>query len=185
MKTIETERLVIRNFMAGDWQDLKDLVIQKESSPYAVYDHEFPTSENEIKRITDWFSRGDSFLAVCLRETGKFIGYVALNGGNGVYDLGYCFNLDYQGKGYATEGCTALIDYTFAALDAEKMTSGTAADNHSSCNLLSRLGFTKVSKGTASFRKTPEGKPIEFIGYSFELTRDEWLQRKILTKTEL
>jgi hypothetical protein len=39
---------------------------------------------------------------------------------------------------------------------------------------LERLGFRKTSESTASFRSTPDGKPIQFVGYTFELSRDEW-----------
>jgi RimJ/RimL family protein N-acetyltransferase len=52
--------------------------------------------------------------------------------------------------------------------------TGTAAANHASCRLLERLGFKKTSESTASFRTTPDGKPIQFVGYTFELSRDEW-----------
>ncbi|MGE5604095.1 MAG: GNAT family N-acetyltransferase [Bacteroidota bacterium] len=177
MKVIETERLIIRNFETDDWKALQEMIIQKESSEYAIYDHPWPTSENEIKGIVEWFSKGDKFLAVCLKETGKFIGFISLNGENTEFDLGYCFNFDYHGNGYATEGCIVLLDYAFTNLNAETIKSSTAADNQPSCNLLYRLGMKKISEGIASFNKTSEGKPIEFIGYTFALTRNEWLKQ--------
>ena len=95
------------------------------------------------------------------------------------FDLGYRFNLDYHGKGYATEGCQAVIDHTFRQLAADRVISGTAAANHPSCRLLRRLGMTKTAESTASFRKTPQGEPIEFVDYSFAITREEWLRRTI------
>lgn len=177
MTEIKTNRLLIRNFTSGDWKDLQEVVIDKEASEYAIYDYQFPTSENEVKGITEWFARGTNFLAVYELSDNKVIGYVSLNGGNNERaDLGYCFHSAYHKKGYATEACVAIINYAFITLNKEKITSGTANLNHPSCRLLTRLGFNKTGEGIASFRKPPEGKPIEFLGSAFLLEKNEWLK---------
>jgi ribosomal-protein-alanine N-acetyltransferase len=178
MIAIESNRLSIRNFKADDAESLREMILQKESSKYAIYDHAWPTSEKEIKGIVEWFSSDDHYLAVCLKETGKLIGYIGLNPvgtqeGTG-YDLGYCFNSDYHGQGYASEGCNTVIEYAFTELKAENLTCGTASENGPSCRLLNRLGFKKIDEGIISFRQTSDGKPIEFIGWGFELTRQDW-----------
>jgi RimJ/RimL family protein N-acetyltransferase len=79
MRTMHTDRLLIRNFRPADWGDLHGIIVQYQASEYAQYDHEWPTSEEEIQAIARWFSEGDSYLAVCLPGTGKLIGFVALN----------------------------------------------------------------------------------------------------------
>jgi RimJ/RimL family protein N-acetyltransferase len=175
---IETKRLLIRNFRADDWNALREMIIQKESSEYAEYDHEWPTSEKEIKKITEWFASGDMFHAVCLKETDKLIGFIALDSvkkkENNEFNLGFYFDSNYHGKGYATEGCKAILHYAFSELKAEKVTSGTAAANHPARNLLTRLGMRKTGEDITSFRKTPEGKPIEFVGLRFSISKNEW-----------
>jgi ribosomal-protein-alanine N-acetyltransferase len=174
MIVIETSRLTLRNFGADDAESLREMIIQKESSEYAAYDYEWPTALDEIKGIAAWFSSEDHYIAVCLKETGKLIGYICLNPAqgeeSGVFDLGYCFNSDYHGCGYASEASRAVIEYAFNDLKAESLTCGTAAENTPSCRLLDRLGFQKVGEETLSFRKTPDGKPIEFTGYGFVLS---------------
>lgn len=175
--TIKTSRLEIRNFRTDDWRDLQEIIISKETSEYAIYDHQFPTSENEIKGITEWFSKGDNFLAVCELACNKVIGYISLNGEiDKEKDLGYCFSSIYQGKGYATEACIALISHAFNNLNVERITSGTANLNYPSCKLLNKLGFIKTGEAIASFRKTSEGKPIEFVGSSFLLKKEDWMK---------
>jgi len=175
---LETERLLIRNFAPDDAEALRDLILWKESSEYAIYDQQWPTSKGAIRGITEWFAKEDSYLAVCLKEGGRLIGFVALNPGDDEraheFDLGYCFHPDYQGQGYATEACRAVLRWAFTQKGARRVTSGTAAANLPSCRLLERLGFRQVGEGTASFRETPEGEPIRFRGLSFALTRDEW-----------
>jgi len=177
MTMLETERLLIRNFRGGDWEALHEIISQYESSELTAYDQQWPTSPEEIKGITEWFASGDSYLAVCLKATGRLAGFVALNQeqeDDRTFNLGYIFHLDYRGQGYATEGCRAVLAHAFDRLQAHRVVTGTAAANHASCRLLERLGFKKTSESTASFRTAPDGKPIQFVGYTFELSRDEW-----------
>jgi [ribosomal protein S5]-alanine N-acetyltransferase len=178
MIAIETTRLLLRNFNKDDAEPLHEMIVQKESSQYAPYDYEWPTSLDEIKGITAWFASEDHYIAVCLKESGKLIGYICLTPGQDeeshVFDLGYCFNSDYHGRGYASEACRAMIEYVFSDLAADSLTCGTAAENTPSRRLIDRLGFKKVGEETISFRKTPEGKPIEFTGYWFTLPKDSW-----------
>jgi [ribosomal protein S5]-alanine N-acetyltransferase len=182
MVAIKTTRLLLRNFKEDDAESLWELIVQKEASEYAVYDYAWPTSPDEIKGVTDWFASEDRYIAVCLKENGKLIGFIGLNPAEGaqskVFDLGYCFNSDYHGQGYATEGCKAVIEFAFSELNAESLSSGTAAVNLPSCRLLGRLGFKKIGEGTASFRNTPDGKPIEFIGWEFALSREDWIKSR-------
>lgn len=175
---METERLSIRNFKKSDWEALHEMIVQYESSEYAVYDHQWPTSPEEIKKVAEWFASEDSYLAVCLKDTGQFIGFVSLNQEQKKncreFNLGYCFNFDYHGKGYAIEACRAALGYAFGELRADRVVAGTAAANRPSCRLLERLGLMKIAESTGSFRNTQDGKPIEFTGYTFAISRDEW-----------
>lgn len=178
MIPIETERLVVRNFNVNDWDVLHKMIVQYEASEYAAYDQPWPTSVEEIKGITKWFASGDNFLAACLKETSQFIGFVALSPEEGEeYNLGYVFDSNYHGQGYATEACNAVLHRAFGPLKASRVISGTAAVNRSSCRLLERLGFRKTGEETTSFRATEDGKPIEFLGYVYALSNDEWQNR--------
>ena len=176
MIRLETERLVIRNFTEMDWEDLHRMILQYEASGMAIYDQPWPTSAEEIKGVAKWFAGGDHFLAVCLKDTGEFTGFVALNpepdDGHRVFNLGYIFNADYHGKGYAIEACRAVLTDAFDRLGAESVISGTAAVNTASCRLLDRLGFEKTAESSGSFRNAPDGTPLTFLGYSYILTRD-------------
>jgi RimJ/RimL family protein N-acetyltransferase len=178
MQSIETKRLIIRNFKVDDWRDLQELILQREASEYAPYDHTWPTSDEEIRDVAEWFASGDGFLATCLKSTGKLIGFIGLNENDNetckAYGLGYGFNFDYHGKGYATEACRAILNYAFCEMNADLVNSGTAAKNEPSVRLLKRLGFEKVGEHTTSFRTDDQGEPIEFLGYSFELPRASW-----------
>ncbi len=178
MTAVETERLTIRSFREEDWRDLQEMAVQYEASEYAVYDHQWPTDEEGLRGAATWFASGDGYLAVCLKPGGKVIGLVVLNEEEGcagtTFGLGYVFNFEYHGKGYATEACAAMLHRAFAGLGAERVTAGTAAANLPSCRLLERLGLKRISEGTGHFRKTAEGVPIEFLGYMYAISRLEW-----------
>ena len=92
-------------------------------------------------------------------------------------DLGYCFNSLYQGNGYATEACIAIINYAFNTLQVERLTGSTANLNYPSCKMLNRLGFSKTSERINSYIKTTEGNPIEFVDSLFLLEKDEWMKK--------
>ena len=174
--TDQDERLDIRSIVATDWEALREIVVRFEASELAAYDHQWPTSPDEIKGVTEWFAGQEGFLAVCLGSGRLMFGYIALSqveqaDGSTVYNLGYNFHPDYNGKGHATEGCRAVLADAFSRMRANKIISGTVAANTNSCRLLARLGFDKISERTGSFRSTPDGKPIEFLAYSYELRR--------------
>ena len=177
MIALETTRLLIRNFKPEDWQALHEMIVQYQASELAAYDHRWPTSPEEIQGVAAWFAGGDHFLAVCLKDTGRLIGFVALNPEqpeqDRVFNLGYVFNFDYHGQGYATEACRAMLGRAFNDLQAEKVISGTAAANRASCRLLEKLGFTRTAASTGSFRNAEDGTPIEFTGYSYALSRED------------
>jgi ribosomal-protein-alanine N-acetyltransferase len=175
MIPITTKRLVIRNFTAADGEALHKMIAQYQASEFAAYDQQWPTSAEEIKSVAEWFAGGDHFLAVCLNDSSRFIGFVALNPEEeGVYNLGYVFDSNYHGRGYAAEACRAVLDRAFGSLNASRVVTGTAAVNKSSCRLLERLGFRKTGEAVSSFKTGEDGKPVEFLGYSYVLTNDDW-----------
>ncbi|MFN8444985.1 MAG: GNAT family N-acetyltransferase [Caldilineaceae bacterium] len=176
--TLETERLLIRNFHRGDADALVAIITRYMASDLAAYDQPWPTSPEKIREVTAWFASGDNYLAVCLKETGQLIGFVALNpegpADQRTFNLGYVFHFDVHGKGYASEACRALLAHAFEHYQAARVVTGTASLNLASCRLLQRLGFQKMGECITSFRNAPDGKPIQFLGYLFELSRNMW-----------
>ena len=181
MTRLETERLIIRNFRSDDWEALHTMINQYAASKFAAYDHQWPTSPEEIRQIAAWFAGGDDYLAVCLKESGRLIGLVSLSpeqpADGREFNLGYMFNFDYHGHGYATEACRAVIGHAFTHLQAQRVITGTAAANRASCRLLEKLGFRKTTARIGSFGSRQDGKPLEFLGYRYVLASDEWAAR--------
>ena len=179
---IRTERLSLRPFVPDDWRDLREIAIDKAASEYAVYDHQFATSEDEVKSIATWFAGQEAFWAVCELSTHRVIGYIHLGGETEEQkDLGYCLHSAYWGKGYAIEACVAVIEHAFGSPGVQRITSGAADINYPSVRLLLSLGFRKIGEAPASFARTPEGNPIEFTGSSYLLEKGDRERRPVQT----
>ncbi len=176
---IRTPRLVLRGFASEDWQDLLQIAIDKAASPYSIYDHQFPTSEAEVKQVADRFATSTDFLAVCEPIASRVIGFIRVGGDDPAeIELGYTFHSRYWGKGYAREACTAAIDHAFSSPWVQRVVCGTAKANVPSVKLLQSLGFEETGEATGSFARDAQGKPIEFMGASYWLTRAAWLGRR-------
>lgn len=169
MITIETDRLRIRNFTTGDWQDFQDVIVHYQASESAKYEPPWPTSSEEVQGMTAWFAAGDDYLCVCLKATGKIIGLLAIEPRKDqeeqVHNLGYVFDPAYQGHGYATEGCRAVMSHVFNQLAAVAIHTGTHPVNEPSVRLLTKLGLRRINEG-------------EFV-----LSREEWQALYSLGKT--
>ncbi len=161
MVSLETDRLIIRNFRPDDWQELQELAMAYQGSEEAKFEPPWPTSKEEVQGMASWFSGGDSYLAVWLKGIPKLIGLIAIERREGqeqrLHNLGYVFHPGYHGQGYATEGCWAAMAYLFGNLAADGILTGTHPENTSSVALLNRLGLRVIAAG-------------EYV-----ISREEWL----------
>jgi RimJ/RimL family protein N-acetyltransferase len=159
MQPIKTTRLIIRNFSTEDWSSLHEIIRRYQESEYAQYDHPWPSNPEDIRNAVEWFSCGDSYLAVCQKSTDQLIGLLAIDRqdeGGIVHNLGFIFHPDYQGQGLAYESCQRVIRYLFEDLVADRILTGTHHRNEPSVNLLKRLGFQEITPG------------------EYDLTRENW-----------
>ena len=171
MTEIRTLRLTVRNTVAADWRDIREIWADFGKSEFAKYDIPHSTDEKEVReRIVRWEKANDSvehqFFSVCLGE--KVIGYASFNKHEDGYELGYAFSSEFHGKGYAKESISALLDF-FKNRGVKRIFAGTALNNTPSVKLLSALGFEMTGTEKVSFYKDENGQPIFFDGGAFEL----------------
>ena len=166
---METDRLVLRQFMPGDLNDFMELIRDKMASELSVYDEQFPTDEKSLRDILLYFTQSEEFFAIQLKGGNRVIGFVSLNYVNHcTRNLGFCIHSSYQNRGYAGEAAAQIIEYAKNQLMLKKIVSGTAEQNIAAVRLLQKMGFELVSRQKTSFAKDAQGKPIVFIGCSFE-----------------
>ena len=146
----KTERCLIRELVPDDWKSMQKIAVDFRKSKYAVYDMPLPVEDAEIIARTKQFAQTQMFYAVLLHDV--MIGYICFHEDHGMYDLGYCFHSDYQGKGYAFESCCAMMNYIFHERSINIFTAGTALENKPSCKLLKNLDLPFKTKITTGIR---------------------------------
>lgn len=116
---LETERLVLREFVADDVNNLVEL--DSDAAVMHFITGGVPTAREEIEHdiLPAWiasYARSASlgFWSAEEKATGRFVGWFHLrpdeSHGPDEPELGYRLRRSAWGKGYATAGCRALID---------------------------------------------------------------------------
>lgn len=164
-----TDRLLIRRFIAEDWQELHEY----HSDPLVVkYEIHPPFSEEQSKQGAEYYSKSPHYWAVCLKESGRLIGHIFLVDNNQfVWMFGYAFNRKYHKNKYATEAGAAMIDYVFHSRNAHRITAECNIENIASYRLLERLGFQREGRLRQHiyFHCDEQGKPIWIDSYIYAL----------------
>lgn len=175
---MKTERLLLRKFTADDWHDLYEYLSQKEVvkyEPYNVFTKE-QAKQEAINR-----SNNPDFWAVCLKDTGKLIGNIYLSKQEfDTWELGYVFNSNYQGKGYATEAAIALVENLFANNKARRIVAMCDPLNTASWKLLERLNMRREGNLLKNvwFFKDENDDPIWKDTYEYAILKEEWQRIK-------
>ena len=118
----------------------------------------------------------DEFYAIELLGIGKVIGNIYC--GNRDYDtieVGYIVNKLYQGKGYASEALSAVIENAFKE-GAHRVYAECDPRNTPSWKLLEKVRLEREAhfKQNIWFHKDKSGKPIWKDTYVYATTESEW-----------
>jgi RimJ/RimL family protein N-acetyltransferase len=177
---LETERLVIRRFTTDDWADVQKLALDKESSEGGKYDHPWPTSEEGCRGAAGYFSTSGKFWAVCLKDSPRIIGLLALSSTDepGTMELGHVFHTGFVSNDHDTEALGRMVDYAFADLGAQRLICNNVEEWAVQLAPLQKLGMRVEARGdgTDFFQRDADGEPIAFVGCGMALTQEEWLQ---------
>lgn len=105
--------------------------------------------------------------AITLIETGEFVGRVGLEeidfeasfAPN--IELGYRLAFEHWGKGYASEGAKASLEYGFKTLSLTEIVAFTPIQNLRSQLVMERLGMHHNPKDDFDHPKLPESHPLK------------------------
>lgn len=155
----ETERLILRRYTQSDLQDLFEYLSDAKVVEYEPYK---PMSLDETKENLEWRIGTEEMIAVERKDSHKMIGNVYL--GKREFEsleLGYVFNRNYWGNGYAAESCKIIIEQAFSK-GIHRIYAECDPDNISSWRLLETLGFRREAHFIQNvyFWKDQSGKPV-------------------------
>ncbi len=172
MRTIETERLILRAWTIQDAPGMFEYAKSPLVGPSAGWKpHE--TVEDSVDYLRSAIEKDETW-AVTLKTDGRIIGGIGLHATmvEAVRELGYVLHPDFWDMGLMTEAAKAVINFGFEELSLAAITVFRNADNKRSGRVIQKSGFRY--DGTLRCRtRRIDGTLSDDCAYS--VTRDEWL----------
>ncbi|HET9913088.1 MAG TPA: GNAT family protein [Anaerolineales bacterium] len=145
---LETERLILRDFVEGDWQ----AVLAYQSDPlYLRYNHWTERTPETVQEFVGWFldqqvqqPRIKYQLAILLKSTNQLIGNcgVRMDAASSVEaNIGYELSSRHWNQGYATEAAHAVVDFGVRHFGVHRIWADCIAENAGSVHVLEKLGM--------------------------------------------
>ncbi len=176
MKTLYTERLILRPWSLDDLDDLYAYARNPNVGPAAGWE---PHASREVTmRILQNFVSGEEVWAIALRGSGRAIGSVGLHDDQrrshvpDVKMLGYVLSEEHWGHGYMPEAVRAVLRHAFEEMGLSLMSVYHYPHNSKSRRVIEKCGFTHegtLRQGSRIY----DGTVYDSVMYS--MTRDEYL----------
>jgi len=148
---IETERLILREYVTSDWEAVHEYAKQEE---ILIYENWGPNSEADTKEFIanviaaeKVVPRTSFELAIVLKEEDRLIGGCGFRFGTKEAhkgNLGYIINPLYWRTGYAVEATNALIRYAATELEVKIIDATCDVLNLASQAVLKHCGFFRI-----------------------------------------
>lgn len=174
MVVLKTKNLTLRPCCPDDQADFIDLELDPEVMRFlngGSVDHE--TTDPE--KVTFLMPRGtESYVWTARRTvTDTFVGWFCLfPESEKLAEIGYRLRRTDWGKGLASEGAIALVNWGFSEGQYDKIVACTMAVNHGSRRVMEKIGMKHTRTDFPDF---PDAIPGAEQGESwYELTRLDW-----------
>ena len=170
MPTLETKRLTLRMLGESDFEAYAEMVADLDvmrfigdgktlSRPFAW--------RSLASMVGHWHLRGYGPWAVEERSTGQLAGRIGFWNPDGWpgFELGWILRRQFWGRGYATEGARAALDFAFTRTEQPAVISLIYPENAPSIRVAERLGERFAGR-------------IELMGRSanvYRVTRAQWV----------
>jgi RimJ/RimL family protein N-acetyltransferase len=145
-KILETERLLLRTWTYADAERLFEICSDAETM-FHIGDRKPYETIEKAREFLNWavpyqLKTGFCRWAVVEKETGEIIGSCGFAFRDlEEVELGYLFDREVWGKGFATEAARACLQYGFEEIGFEKVVALTDLDHEKSQNVLRKIGF--------------------------------------------
>ena len=183
MKTLETERLILRPFRESDTEDLYAYARVEGVGEAAGWTHHKSLDESRAI-LTDFIKKGEVF-ALELKESSRVIGSLGLHATNNgaKYDpqreLGYVLSRDYWGRGLMSEAAARAVSYAFEDMALNTLWCAHFIGNDRSRRVIEKTGFRYLKPFVYDTR---DGRHLESLLYI--LTREDYENRLKMTRGE-
>ncbi len=177
--TLRTRRLVLRPFTLDDASVIQELAGAHEVAIGTLtvpHPYEDGMAEDWIQGLDrDWQDREALALAMEAEPHGLVgtVGLVELEIPHGRAELGYWVGVPYWGRGYATEGGSAVLEYAFNVLGLNRVWAQHFTRNPASGRVLEKLGFRREGTLRSHHRRFGEFEDAAVYG----TLASEWRNR--------
>ena len=148
---LETDRLFVRETVVEDVEAF--FYIYSEPSITEYMEDLYPDVEEEKQYVRDYIEKVYTFFefgvwTVVEKESGAVIGRAGISYREGfdMPELGFVIGVPWQGKGYATEVCSAVLDYAREQLAFTEVQALVEPENSVSLHLCAKLGMERVEQ---------------------------------------
>ncbi|MBD2613091.1 MAG: GNAT family N-acetyltransferase [Nostoc sp. ZfuVER08] len=174
---IETNRLLMREFIEADWQ----AVFTYQSNPlYLLYSHWTHRTQNDVCQFVQMFinqqteePRTKFQLAIILKQENILIGNCGIRINNSELrkaNIGYEINPHYWGQGYATEAAQTIVKFGFEELKMHHLWSWCVAENIASLRVLEKIGMHRETH----LREKELIKGRWYDNFIYAILENEW-----------
>jgi RimJ/RimL family protein N-acetyltransferase len=177
---IRTERLLLRRWRQSDREPFAKMNADPRVMEFMPALLSRQESDALADRIEAHFAEhGFAQLAAELRAEGTFIGFIGLSipkfsaPFTPCVEIGWRLAADYQGRGLATEGATAVVRDAFEQLGLEELVSFTVPGNLRSRHVMEKLGMTHDPADDFEHPNLPSGHPMR-RHVLYRLKRESW-----------
>lgn len=144
---LKTDRFDIRPFSCNDIEDTYEIYSNKDVCKYLLEDAwDYENKGEEFNRkLNNNKLEGNSQLNLAVLLNGKVIGDISIwyTGMKQTVEIGFVFNLNFSGKGYAKESVKAVVKELFEKYNVHRIQANLDARNISSAKLCSNIGMRK------------------------------------------
>jgi len=145
MKTLETERLILRAWKIDDADDFYEYAKHPEVGLNGGWEPH--TSKDVSLKIIQYFIGENDIWAIVLKENNKVIGSLGLHSdskraGINVKELGFVVSAEYWGRGIATEASKRAIIHAFDDLNLDLLSTYHKSFNTRAKRVIEKCGFT-------------------------------------------
>jgi RimJ/RimL family protein N-acetyltransferase len=175
---VETERLTLRRLTTGDRDALAAVFAKPEVWRFPL-GRAMTIEETEAfldAQIDQYESCGVACWLATERATERVVGYVGISVPTfhpailPTVEVGWRFDPDVWGRGYATEGAAAALDESFGSLGLDSVCSLPQDENVASVRVAERLGMRRT--GTVTLHGNERRGPVTVA--EFWITASEW-----------
>lgn len=160
---IKTKRLILRPWQEADLEPFAKLNADPRVMEFFPSVKTFKESFNEYEAILEHFKKhGYGWWAVSEINHPHFIGFIGLRyidfpaAFTPALEVAWRLAYEYWGKGYATEGAKASLQYGFKVLNFSEIISFTSTINIRSQAVMERIGMHHDSRDDFDHYKLPQ-----------------------------